>query len=152
MKSLHLNIILMKANKSIRIVRKQNKIPPCHTLLMIYCSFVKSDLDYGDVYMIIQKMNLSVVRLKESLAITEAIRGTSQERLYQELGLESVKTKKKIFKAHVPFLQTDDNSKTIISFQSATYNPREWNELNFDIHNSTSYQQFFPPNFASSIM
>ena len=65
MKSLHLNIILMKANKSIRIVRKQNKIPPCHTLLMIYRSFVKSDLDYGDVYMIIQKMNLSVVRLKE---------------------------------------------------------------------------------------
>ena len=54
------------------------------------------------------------------LAITGAIRGTSQEKLCQELGLESLKTRKKILKAHVLFLQTNYISKAIICFRSDT--------------------------------
>ena len=33
----------------IGIIRKLKNILPCHTLLTIYCSFVRPDLDYGDV-------------------------------------------------------------------------------------------------------
>ena len=55
------------------------------------------------------------VQYNASLAITVAIRGTSQEKLYEELGLESLRT---VFKAHILFLQINYNSKTIIPFQS----------------------------------
>ena len=106
--------------------------------------------------MIWQKMNRSVVRFKRVqyyvfLTITGVIRGTSQENLYRELGLESLKTIKKIFKAYVLFLQTNYNSKAIISFQSDTSSLREWNKLSTEVCSSTSYQQFSPPNFASNI-
>ena len=59
--------------------------------------------------MISQKMNCSVVRFQDNapLAITGAIRGTSQENQYQELG-------------YLLFLQTNYNSEAIISFQSDT--------------------------------
>ena len=58
------------------------------------------------------------VQYNASLAITGAIRGTSQEKLCQELSFESLRTRKKIFKAHVLFLQTNYNSKAMKSFQS----------------------------------
>ena len=46
------------------------------------------------------------VQYNASLAITGAIRGISQEKLYQELGLKLIRTRKK---AHVPLLQTNYN-------------------------------------------
>ena len=60
-----------------------------------------------------------------SLAITRAITGISQEKLYKELGLEPLRTRKKIFKAQLLFSQSNNNSKTIISFQINTFNLRE---------------------------
>ena len=86
------------------------------------------------------------VQYDSSLAIAGAVTGTSQEKLFQELVLESLRTRKKIFKVHV---QTNYNSKAIISFQSDTSNLGEWNELSSEICNSTFYQQFSPPNIAS---
>ena len=62
------------------------------------------------------------VQYNAFLAITVAIRGTSSEKLYEELGLESLTT---IFKAHILFLQINYDSKTIIPFQSDTSNLRE---------------------------
>ena len=121
--------------------------------LTICRSFVKPDLDCGDV-IYDQAENESVsskierVQYNASLAMTGATWGTSQEKLYQELGLESVRT---IKKAHVLLLQTNYNSKVIISLQSDTSNLREWNVLCTEIRNSTSYHQFSPPKFASSI-
>ena len=138
--------MINKANKAIEIIRKLNNILPCHSLLTIYRSFVRPDLDYGDV-IYDQAGNESVsskierVQYNVSLAITGAIRGTFQEKLYQELDLESLRTRDKIFKAHVLFLQTNYNSKAIISFQFDTSRLREWNELNTEIRNSTSYRQ-----------
>ena len=67
--------------------------------------------------------------------MTGTIRETSQEKLYQELDLESLRTRKKIFKVYVLFLQTHYNSKAIISFQHNTLNLREWNELSIEIRN-----------------
>ena len=63
------------------------------SLLTIYKSFVSTHLDYGDV--IYHQPNNSnffdtveSVQYNAALAITGTIRGTSKERLYQELGLE----------------------------------------------------------------
>ena len=89
---------------------------PCHALLSIYRSFVRPDLEYGDV-IYDQASKIERVEYNASLAITGGIRKIYQEKLYQELGLESFRTRKKIFKAHITILQTNCNSKAITSFQ-----------------------------------
>ena len=65
------------------------------SLLTIYKSFVRPHLDYGDViYAQLNNSSLSVkiesVQYNAALAITGAIRGASKEKLFQELGLESL--------------------------------------------------------------
>ena len=47
------------------------------------------------------------VQYNESLAITGATRGTSQEKLNQELSLESLRSRKKMVKVIVLFLQAN---------------------------------------------
>ena len=62
-------------------------------MLTIYKSFLKPHLDYG--YVIYDRAfiksfqnKLGSVQYNAALAITGAIRGSSREKLYQELGLE----------------------------------------------------------------
>ena len=66
------------------------------SLLTIYKSFVRPILVYGDV--IYDKPHkdsfigkIERVQYNAHLVITGAFKGTSRERLYQELGLESIK-------------------------------------------------------------
>ena len=72
---------------------------PSSSLLTIYKSFVRPHLNYGDV--IYDQPNnsrlsdkIESVQYNAALAITGAIRGTSKEKLYQELGLESLKNRR----------------------------------------------------------
>ena len=87
-----------KINKCYKIIgflkRLANKLPR-DVLLRTYKSFVRSHLDYRDI--VYDKPNsesftskLERVQYKACLAITGAIQGTSRERLYKELGLESL--------------------------------------------------------------
>ena len=68
---------------------------PRHAVLIIYKSFVRFHLDYGDI-LYDQPNNKSfcqkieTVQYNAALAITGAIKGTSQIKLYNELGLESL--------------------------------------------------------------
>ena len=68
---------------------------PGAALITIYKTFVRPDLDCGDVFFD-QTFNASFHEKLESiqyiacLALTGTIRGTSKENLYQELGLESL--------------------------------------------------------------
>ena len=88
-----------KANKNIGIIRKFNNNLPRSALLTIYRSFIRPYLDYGDV-IFDQPENESFsskiesVQYNASLAIAGAIRGTSKEKLYQELGLESLRSRR----------------------------------------------------------
>ena len=64
-------------------------------LLTIYKTFVRSNLDYADIiydkpFNDVFKEKLEKVQYSAALIITGAIKGTSQERLYKELGLESL--------------------------------------------------------------
>ena len=70
---------------------------------MIYKTFVRPHLHFGDV--VYGKLfNESFHKKVESvhynavLAMTVAIRGTNTEKLYQELGLESLKRRRKLRK------------------------------------------------------
>ena len=58
--------------------------------------FVRPHLDYGNViydqhYNNSYHQKLESIQYNAALAITGAIRGTSREKLYQELGLDSIK-------------------------------------------------------------
>ena len=86
----------LKLDKGIGVIKKLQNILPRQALLTIYKSFVRPHLDYGDI-IYDQPKNESFCQKLEShqynaaLAITRAIRGTSQTKIYQELGLESLK-------------------------------------------------------------
>ena len=69
------------------------------SLLTIYKSFVRPLLDYADIiydkpYSESFKENLEAVQYNACLAFTGAIRGTSQEGLYRELGLETLNNRR----------------------------------------------------------
>ena len=72
---------------------------PRSSLLTIYKSFVRPHLDYGNV-IYDQSNNSSLsdkiesVQYNAALEITSAIRGTSKEKLYQELGLDSLRNRR----------------------------------------------------------
>ena len=82
-----------------RLLRRFQPILPRSSLLTIYKTFIRSQLDFADV-IYDQACNSSFHEKLESiqynacLAITGAIRGTSSEKLYQELGLESLKSRR----------------------------------------------------------
>ena len=91
----HLKKIQAKVNKSIALLLKLQTILPTPTLLTIYKAFIRRHLDYGDTiydqaYKDSFHQKLESVKYNATLAITEAIRGTTLEKLYQELGLESL--------------------------------------------------------------
>ena len=95
----HINEIFRKAAKGINIIRKLRYFLPRTSLLTIYKSFIRSHLDYVDV-IYDQPNNSSLVKRIESiqynaaLAITGAIRGSSTEKLYHELGLEYLSSRR----------------------------------------------------------
>ena len=92
----HIKIKISKANKGIGIIKRLSHILPRKSLLTIYKSFIRPHLDYCDV-VYDQPNNESFCTKIERilynavLAITGAIRGTSQIKLYKELGLESLR-------------------------------------------------------------
>ena len=85
--------------KGIGLLRKLQSILPRTSLLTIYKSFIRPHLDYGDV-VYDQPSNddfsdqLKTVQYNAALAITRAIKGTSREKLDQELGSEYVQQRR----------------------------------------------------------
>ena len=91
----HLSLKISKANKGICVIKRLSKYLPRKTLLCIYKSYIRPHLDYADIIYdrphndkFCQK--IETVQYNAALSITGAIRGTSRDRLYQELGLESL--------------------------------------------------------------
>ena len=69
------------------------------SLLTIYKAFLRPLVDYGDI-IYDQPQNepfcekIESVQYRAALAITGAIQGTSRDKLYHELGLESLKSRR----------------------------------------------------------
>ena len=79
--------------KGIGLPQKLQSILLRTSLVIIYKLFIRPHLDYGDVVYDQPSNNafsnkLETVQYNAALAITGAIKGTSREKLYQELGLE----------------------------------------------------------------
>ena len=91
----HLKCITKKINKSVGLLCKLQMILPIWSCRTMYKSFIRPHLDYGDI-IFDQAYNksfhdfLELIQYNASLAITVAIRGTLRDKLFQELGLESL--------------------------------------------------------------
>ena len=91
----HRKNLFNKTNKTIGLLRKLSNLLPRQALVTIYKAFIRPYLDYGDV-LYDQAFNNSFhakiesIQYNACLAIRGAIRGTSREKIYQELGLESL--------------------------------------------------------------
>ena len=84
--------------KGIGLLRKLQSILTRTSLLIIYKSFIRPHLDYGDL-VYDQPSNdtfsnkLETVQYNAALEVTGAIKGISREKLYQELELEYLQQK-----------------------------------------------------------
>ena len=63
---------------------------PRKSLITIYKAFLRPLIDYGGII----HEKLKSVQYKAALTITGAIQGSSREKLHQELGLESLKSRR----------------------------------------------------------
>ena len=80
-----------KCYKIIGLIKKLSIHLPKEALLRIYKSFVRPNLDYDKPNNESFKGRIESVQYKSCIAITGAIQGISRERLYRELGLESLR-------------------------------------------------------------
>ena len=149
---------------------------PHHSLINLYKSFIRPHLDYTDI-IYDQPNNLNLCNKIEScqyntaLAITGVIRGSSKEKLYQELGFDYLSSwrwlrqlctfygivrNKSLGYLYKYILPGDrayltQNSKKIkqifcrseyFAHSFFLYTIKEWNKLRLEIRNSESYSVF----------
>ena len=97
--NLHLKNVQNKVNKTIGLLHKLQNTLPRTSLITILKSFIRPHLDYGDItydqaYNTSFHQNFESIKYNAVLAITGAVRGTSREKLYQELGFESLQQRR----------------------------------------------------------
>ena len=92
----HIDSIILKVNRGIAVLKKIRYSFPRKSLITIYNALLRPLLHYEDI-IYDQPHNEPVcekrdsVQCKVALAITGAIQGTSREKIYQELRLESLR-------------------------------------------------------------
>ena len=95
----HVDSAILKMNKDISVIKKLRHSLPRKSLLTIYKAFLRPLVDYGDI-IYDQPQNeyfcekIESVQYRAALVITGAIQGTSRDKLYHELGLESLKSRR----------------------------------------------------------
>ena len=87
---------MVKVNKAVGLLCKLCNILPRTTLITIYKAFIWWHLDYGDVqydqaFSNSFKEKLESFQYNACLTLTGAVRDTSKEKIYQYLGLESLR-------------------------------------------------------------
>ena len=172
----HISVKLSTARKLVGSLHKLYNLIPRNALLTIYKSFIRPHLDYGD-FIYDQPHNESFcskiesIQYNAALAITGCIKGTSRDRIYHEVGLESLKQRRwfrrlttfyHILNSRSPSYLFSLIPKPIInnrtrsgvniplfksrtdSFQNSFFPNavKEWNTLNVIIRNSSSLSVF----------
>ena len=92
---MYLKKVHSKVNKTTRLLCKLQDTLPRTWLITIFKLFIRTHLDYGDIiydwaYNTSFHQNIESIQFNAELAITGAVRGNSREKLYQELGVESL--------------------------------------------------------------
>ena len=108
--------MLNKVSKTIGLLHKLQEILPRLSLITIYKPFIRSHLGYRDIiydqaYNVSFHQKIDSIQYNAALVITGAISGTSREKLYHELGFESLASRRwyhklgffyKVFKTQSP--------------------------------------------------
>ena len=172
----YLTAMRAKVSRTIVLLRKLQHVLPRHALITIYKSFIRPYLDYGDI--LYDKtfnesfhQKIKSIQYNACLAITGAIRGSSREKIYQELGLESLQRRRwywKLFNFYKIYNEkSPDYLFQLIPPQKSSYTTRnadnipffkfrhnffknsifpstiaEWNKLAPDLRNSGSFSAF----------
>ena len=166
---------ISKVNKGTSVIRKLRHTLPRNSLITIYKVFLRPLIDYIDI--IYDQPNddsfcekLESIQYKAALAITGAIQGTSRDRIYAELGLESLKDRRwykrlscmfKIMNEQAPkylinlipkcnpIIRTRNNHKPIFHCRTDYFKYslfpstlRDWFDLDENIRNSESISIF----------
>ena len=97
--NLHLKNVQNKVHKTIGLLRKPQNTLPRTSLSTIFKSFIRPLLDYGNIiydraYNTSFHHNIVSIQYNAVLAITGTVRGTSEEKLHQELGFESLQQRR----------------------------------------------------------
>ena len=82
----------MLLNFRLNFLRKFENIHSTSALLTIYKCFIRTHLDYSSI--IYDQCFNNSFQYNTALAITDTIRGTSRETIYQEIGLESLQQRR----------------------------------------------------------
>ena len=95
----HIDEKIKKATVGVNLMRKLNLLLPCSSLLTVYTRFIRRHLDYGDVTYDQPSLSslankIESVQYNAAFAIRGAIIGTFKEKLYQQLGFESLKDRR----------------------------------------------------------
>ena len=90
-----MKVITTKVNKAIGLLQKLQKTLLRLVLITMYKALVRPHLDYGDMiydeaYNERFHQKLESIQYNACLALSGAIRGSSREKLYHELGLKSL--------------------------------------------------------------
>ena len=142
--------------------------------ITLYKAFIQTNLDYADIiYDKPNNMNIcnKILRFNAALAITGAIRGSSKEKLYQELGFEYFSSRRWLRKLCLFYEIVVKKSPNYLynyvstvnqSYQTRSsdkflhmccrtkyfansffrYTIKEWNNLSLEIRKSVSYEVF----------
>ena len=104
----HISNKISKCKQIIGIMKKLSPFISRKTLLSFYKSFVRPNLDYANIiydkpFNESFKTKIEMIHYRAALVITGAIKRTTRDRLYQEIGLESLADRRrscKIFFFH----------------------------------------------------
>ncbi len=167
--SAHIKAAISKTRKGIGLLKCLSKYLPRHTLNELFKLYVRPHLDYGDViYHIPAKVcefsgntilpnlmeKLESVQYSAALAVTGAWRGTSREKLYAELGWESLSSRRwsrrltlfyKIMNSLSPAYTTDP----IPQLQQSQYSLRRQDVIGRIRARTERFQSSFYPNCLS---
>ena len=128
---------------------------PRSTLLTIYKTFIRSRLDYADIiydqaYNSAFHDKLESIQYNAWLAITGAIRGTSTEKIYQELGLGSLKSRR-WFRTICHFYKIfNDKSPSYLLNLIHNFNSVHNTRLNYNIPTIKVKHDYFKNSFCPS--
>ena len=133
----NLKTIFQEINKTIELLRKLQTLLTRAPLITIYKYFIRPHLDcvdmvYNQTFNMSFRQKIKTIQYNAALAITGAIRGSSREKLYQELGLETLQQRLwyrklccfyKILKSQWTYLCS------IIPTHSMSYRARQRNKI-----------------------
>ena len=162
----HINIVISKCRQGIALHKLLSKYLPRHTLNEIYKLYIRPHLDYGDVIYHIpgnicdyshsvvlthQMEKLESVQYSASLAVTGAWKGTSRDKLYDELGWESLNFRRWsgrliLFYKIVNNLTSDYTRYPIPNPQEATYELRRRAVIGQVFARTKGFKSSFYPN------